>query len=246
MENTELDLSIGAINEMNKLLSNKGFIVDRIINETNFRRSKEQILWILKEPNSDENHWSYQGYLSKKEIERKKGKEKDTLKYSIFKKILYTSYGILHSDKWQSVEDYWHIPEITEEEVYSVGESIALINLKKKGGGGSSNKKDIESSYNELKNILLNQISLINPTVIIFGNTKLFFNNDLKEIGWDISNEIKTYASNETNNTACYDLGNKLVIDAYHPAWWILSNFVYCSEIIDGYYKWKNKKIDFI
>lgn len=142
--------------------------------------------------------------------------------------------------------EYYNIPDINEKEVYSVGEQIAYINIKKTVGGLSSNYNVIQESYNENEKLLMKQIEVYNPNIIIFGNTLNFFNKSkLKEIGWDIQGCEMEYADNNTKNTNCYFVSpDRLCIHAYHPSYWVLSNKTYCSEIIEGAIKWKNK-LDF-
>lgn len=210
-------------------------IPDGIINNEKYTMSKFKILWILKEPNSNENGWSYQEYLSINEIERKLGTKKDTLTYKIFQKILYSSYGILNG-----YPSYSSMPSITEKKVYEVAEQIAYINIKKTIGGSASDNSEILKAYSENKNTILNQIVECDPNIIIFGNTLRFFDqNDLKKIEWDLSNAT-WYA--DTKNTTFYHLSaDKIVINAYHPAYWVISNDVYCSEIVAGARFWQKQ-----
>jgi hypothetical protein len=220
---------------MNNNTSESDIIPDGIINKEKYDKSQFKILWILKEPNSNKNGWSYQEYLSINEIETKRGSNIDTLTYKIFQKILYSSYGILNS-----YPNYSTMPSITEKKVYEVGEQIAFINIKKTIGGSASKYGEIVKAYSANKNSILNQISEYNPNIIIFGNTLHFFDqNDLKKIEWDLS-KASRYAG--TKNTTFYHLSSeKMVINAYHPAYWVISNDVYCSEIVAGVEYWQKQ-----
>ena len=218
--------------------SNVFLINDGIIEIEKYSKAKIKILWILKEPNSSEGGWSYQDYLTINTIEGKIGTNKNTLSYKIFQKILYASYGILND-----FPCYSQMPSITEKKVYEVGEQIAYINIKKTGGGSKSQDSDISNAYRDNKEILMSQIAAYNPNVLIFGNTLGFFDkSDLKKIGWDLNNTEGVYVNDNTKNTTCYQISqDRLIIHAYHPAYWVISNDVYCTEIVEGVKLWRSQ-----
>jgi len=217
-------------------LLGENVIVDGIVNIEKYTNSSLKILWILKEPNSSDSKWSYQDYLSITEIERKIGSQQNTLTYRPFQKILYTSYGIISNMK------YALIPTITEKDVYSIGEQIAYINIKKTGGSSSSKYREIQNAFEENKEILLRQISEYDPNIIIFGNTLNYIGkNDLTRIGWNLNDDDSFYADDKTKSTRFYNVSHdKLCIHAYHPSYWKIKNSIYCSEIIEGVEKWRN------
>jgi len=215
------------------LIKDKNSIVDGIINCEKYAEAKTKILWVLKEPNSSET-WTYQDFLSVNDIESKIGCKNDTLKYDIFRRILYISFGLKNNKK------YAELPFAEELEVYGTGEEIAYINIKKTGGGGEVIEKEIEQAYKENEDLLLKQIKEYNPNIIIFGNTLKYFNWDkLKEIGWDLF-ENKHIVDDKTNNTHFYPISNeKLCIYPYHPSYFAVSREVYCTEIIKAGMQWR-------
>lgn len=221
------------IQENIKKLIGKNAIVDGIINSDNYAEAKTRILWVLKEPYSDKNDWSYQDYLSKDTIKSKIGKEDDTLSYEIFRRILYTSYGLINKIEYSCV------PLAEEKSVYSIGEEIAYINIKKTGGGAQSDDNEIQKFYNNNEDLLLTQIKEYDPHIIIFGNTLKYFNLEkLNEIGWDLSD--KQILNKETNNTHFYPISkDKLCINAYHPSYWSVTREVYCTEILNAGLQWR-------
>ncbi len=208
-------------------------IVDGIINCKNYAKATTRILWVLKEANSSTS-WDYQNYLSTKVIQGKIGKEDDTLKYEIFRRILYISYGLINNI------EYSKVPYAEEKEVYSIGEEIAYINIKKTGGGSQSDDQEIANAYTANEGLLLKQIEEYEPNILIFGNTLKYFNWDkLKEIGWDLS-EDPIIVDDKTKNTHFYPISkNKLVIHPWHPSYFIVSRDVYCSEIINAGLQWR-------
>lgn len=231
------------MNQLHMLIENPNFIADGIINPELYGKSTKpgytgnslKILWILKEPNSSETGWTFQQYLSMKTIENKINLAESTIAYPIFKKMLYTSYGILNG-----LPDYAMVPDISYPEVYGVGERIAYINIKKTGGGSSATFNSIKAAYQENREMLMDQIQNCNPNIIIFGNTLCFFDaKDLNELGWNPVN--KFYSDESTSNTACYDISaERLIIDAYHPAYWKISQETYYTEIIGAVRKWNS------
>jgi hypothetical protein len=215
------------------LKKNENAIVDGIINCEKYANAKTKILWVLKEPYSDKTDWTYQQYLSINDIKGKIGTEDDTLKYEIFRRILYTSYGLINNKEWAD------LPFAEEKEVYGVGEEIAYINIKKTGGGPESDDKEIAEAYAVNEELLLKQIEEYEPNILIFGNTLKYFNWE-KLKGWDLSADKKHILDDKTNNTHFYPISkDKLCINSWHPSYWIVSREVYCSEIINAGMQWR-------
>lgn len=211
-------------------------IVDGIINCKKYEKANTKILWVLKEPYSDKNDWTYQSYLSIKDIESKITlQNENTLNYEVFRRILYVSYGLINKI------EYSKIPYAEEKEVYSIGEEIAYINIKKIPGKSKSNDKEIKDAYMANEELLLKQIHEYEPDVLIFGNTLKYFDLEkLKRIGWDFSYENRKVLDKETNNTHFYITDNdRLCINAYHPSYWSVKRDIYCSEIIEAGLKWR-------
>lgn len=197
-------------------------IKDGIINEELYSNSNVKILWVLKEPYSDVDNWTFQSYLSKSEIERKIGTKADTLKYSVFKRILCSSYGIINNIPFENID-------IKNPNVYSIGEKIAYINIKKTPGGSFSYYKVIRDIYLKNKEKLITQILDINPDVLIFGNTMHYFKNDLEAVGL----HFKKVSGDKQITYYKSDTG-KIAINAYHPSVRPkhISEADYCNKII--------------
>ena len=68
-----------------------------------------------------------------------------------------------------------------------------------------------------------------------------FDKNDLEKIGWNLNSTEGIYVNENTKNTTVYPISkDKLVIHAYHPAYWVISNDVYCSEIVSAVKLWNS------
>jgi hypothetical protein len=213
-------------------------IIDGIINIEKYLKTKYRILWILKEPNAPGADWTYQDYLTKCDIESKFEMANDTLKYKMFKKIIFNTYGLLNDNiSYEDIKD-----NIYNESIYGVTECIAYINLKKTIGGSSSYYRTIKESYIENKELLLQQITGYNPNIIIFGGTLGFFEMDaLNSIGLVITDENKFHSINNSSRTSFFDVSDKLLlINADHPAYWINSYKKYYEEMVDGLKLWND------
>jgi hypothetical protein len=208
-----------------------GKILDGIIDEDKYKKSPIKILWVLKEGNVAEGDKNKQRDI--REEFREDGHKKNALSIPTFRKMIYATYGILHSDK-----DWSDVP-FANEEAYEVVKQIAYININKYPAAATSNYNDIKKAYNDNKLELLKQISRIDPDVIVFGNTLYYFDfEDLGEIGWTITD--RKYADEKTKYTAFYEISSsKLCINAYHPAYTKISNEVYWDEIRKAYRIWK-------
>lgn len=213
------------INEKIKSFGNN-FIPDGVINPEKFVKAPLKLLWVLKDPNSNDLGWSMLEYLSTSEIKSKIGKKnKDTLKYQIYVRVLTTSYGILNK-----FPEFKHvISKRYDESLYSVSEQIAYINIKKSIGGSKVYDDELKTAYKEHRNLLLNQIKVASPDIIIFGNTFNLFAKDLGEIGWDLSNSEKYNSEIFTDFPNFYLFPDKkLIVHAYHPA---------CRKSYEYYYE---------
>lgn len=207
-------------------------IKDGIIDKVEYDKSHVKILWILKEGNVAEGDENKQRDIC--EEFRLDLHKANALSIPTFRKMIYATYGILYPNV------AWHKVPFANEEAYEVVKQIAYININKNPAGSTSNYIDIKKAYNDNKVELLDQISKINPNVIVFGNTLYYFDfEDLGKIGWTI--DERKYADEKTKYTAFYEISSsKLCINAYHPAYTKISNEVYWDEIRKAYSIWKN------
>lgn len=204
-------------------------IKDGVVNTGIFNsEGNTKILWILKEGNVSPEDYDKQRDIC--EELREGAHMQNALSIPTFKRIIYTSYWILHPEKeWSS------IPFANEEECYSAVNHIAYININKNPAAAVSNDGFLYDSFSENKEVLLAQIQEINPEVIIFGNTLKFFGDTLSGIGWNIDNKITL-----DENTDMYVTENKgLIINSFHPAYFKVSDKNYSEGIKNAYLKYK-------
>lgn len=198
-------------------------IKDGIVDLKKYESSKHKILWILKEGNVSKKDHDKDRDLCE-EIRTDQHKHL-AMKIPTFRKMIYATYGILFPEvEWSEG------PNATE--LYDVLKYIAYINLNKFPGGGISNYDNIKQAYIKNKDEILSQIEKYNPNIIIFGNTLRFFETeDLKKIGWSVSDINKNYVD-ENKVTSFYIISSmRLCINTVHPSYPKISNRKYWFDI---------------
>jgi len=180
-------------------------ILDGVYNEEEYLKAPLRIMWVMKEAYDevDENGVTGGGGWSIFDIiDENKSFPKS------WSNIIYTTYGIFK--KWEKI-DMYTIDE--DPSMKKVMEQIAYINLNKMPANKISSNELLKESYSHWQPILKAQIKLYNPEVIIFGNTFMFFKEDL--IGKD---DIQPQLDNVGRNAQLYIKDGIKYIDAYHPA----------------------------
>jgi hypothetical protein len=204
----------------------KHFVSDGIINPIKFKKSKEKILWILKEPWSDENPeeikiFDYISYINNFDFEENPQYNTST---QMWRRITYANAAIISNGcLFNDLDD---LPD--SKEVFDCLFDCALINLKKIPGYTRSNYSNIDKYFRQSQEFIFDQIEEINPTVIICGGTFShlypFINKELSNVGND-----------KTDNY--FNWKKRLIINAYHPSY-ACSYDYYCNYIANIYNLW--------
>ena len=197
---------------------------DGIVNSDLYFATYPKILWILKEVNDpDGGDWDMKDAINDlKDPSRgiRKGWGKT------FNKIIYTTNGILNEQTYKQIDYISDDPDLVD-----ILKKTAFINLKKTPGGATAYKPAVEDFYERHKDLILEQIKLINPDIIIGGNTFEFMGNDFEKIHplgeKQILPLIHTYTTPQ-----------RLIIDAYHPNAPINAQD-YCDSIINAVSEWR-------
>lgn len=206
--------------------------IDGAINLEKYIKSKIKIMWILKEP-YDETNGIGGGFSLSELIQEDVAYEDFVKRIPTWQVITYTSYGILNNfSKWSEMDFLRDDPKMT-----NVLQEITMINTQKLPSLNqtTTNPGDIAYAFEKYKNFLYAQIELLNPTVLIGGNTMTLY-KDL----FGLNNiEFKNHGS-----LRYWEKDDKLYIDAYHPAQKKMSTGVsreqYCDEIISLVENWYN------
>lgn len=195
------------------------FVYDGIVNIDEYLKAPIKILWILKEPNSPDN--SLIDYREDIKTLRK-GNNIWPDWGPTFNPISYSVYGILNNKLMKD------IPCINgnAQEILKEMNSIAFINVKKFAGGSSTQNKVIDEFYQSYKELLHEQIKLINPDVLIFGKTFDFFDKSFF-LSFGMEEKIK-----KEKSISVYKYGAKLFISTYHPNQRTVKQETYCNSII--------------
>jgi hypothetical protein len=205
---------------------NERYIISDGVMQPDEYFSKEiRLAWVLKEAYDEEDgtggEWSYFDLYDKVGF--------DLSKHKTFKPIIQTSYSIHNG-----FIKYENIGEI-DFEMKQIIKSVAIINTQKLPAKNHSttNDRDLHQSINKYYDLLEAQLELINPNVIIFGNTFKYYKDLLKIEDSEIVKGNVWHVSKE----------GKLYISAYHPVQTQTSKKDYVNDIVSVVEKWKLNKL---
>lgn len=206
-------------------------IPDGIVDIEQYLNSDIKVLWVLKEANSSEDDWDMREALASY-LKTEKG-----LRYgwaNTFTPIVYTTNGIFSEENWDNMGDF-----TKDSDIIDCLQKVAYINVKKIPGGSVADGNVIQNFYNENKEVLHEQIKLINPDVIIFGNTMNFFDENF------FAETFGPFEENKTNNHLHIYRNNKhLLLHAHHPNNKTIKHKEYCDFILDAVHQWKQIRND--
>jgi len=215
--------------DVNKKKFQGDIVYDGIVDIEEYYSSPLKLLWILKDPNSpDDSDWDMRDALS--DLKNKNGRG---LKYgwaNTFTPIVYTTYGIFNKVSWEDMGNFYE-----DQSMIDILKKVAYINVKKVPGVGESDWNEMKSYYKENKRALHEQIELINPEIIIFGNTLKFFDSDFLNLFGELNK------NKENNSLHIYENKEHLLLYAYHPNNRKLTQNEYCNLIINAVSEWKLK-----
>ncbi len=181
-----------------------------------------KIVWLMKEPyetGEREGGWSIPGLYSDNYprfftdlINGASGRT--------WQPVVYATYGILNDFAlWDEIPFIRNDPAIVK-----VLSKVAWVNIQKLPSeiGTSTNIGHIHEAYNKHKTILKRQINLLDPDLVICGNT-------FSVIADDLGNPKPIFLN---DNLECYSLGKRLYINVYHPAQRRITREKYVNDIV--------------
>lgn len=182
-----------------------GFKLDGIINEQEFNKQEKKLLFIAKEPNDPE--WNGGDY-------RKEWPDKANYRFA--DRIAALAYGCLND--FPPLSDYRKDEATNKSKML---QAVAFMNLKKTGGGGQANNDLIANIISNEKDLIIQEIEIIEPDIIIGGigiNSpywKILFNDELslENCGYDV--RVGTWRKTK-------------VIEFYHPSIRATPAMLYC------------------
>lgn len=203
-------------------------ITDGVCDFEGYLSTKPKVMWILKEPNDQCSNgklagggWSI--------VEESFGNDiEGTAKQPTWQAIIYVMYGYQHGLMYNDME-YIH----DNKDMAKVMRHIAYLNVSKMPGYNTSSKEGIEQCYRQWKPILDRQIETYNPDVIIFGYTFEHFRNYFGE-----EKQSLEKIDNYPGWIDVYKSGNRILLDAYHPA---RKGQEYVDTLIEALRKYSSK-----
>ena len=190
-------------NSLDEEFKRKGYDVkDGILDNECWEKSKLKILYLLKEANDDFVD------IRNTHIDIRHGNSKTFWWNVVFWKHALTAAFENPENLDSSLPDKSNIEEVKNNNYLL--KDIAYVNIKKRNFNlPTSENVDISNYAKSDKELLRQQIDLINPNVVLccgithqFLRYKMFYENDILE-------QLGEY---------CYKHKNRLVIDFYHPA----------------------------
>lgn len=191
-------------------------IYDGIVDLEIFKNTYPKVLWILKEVNSPEDECDWDMREAIKSLKSSTGLKRGW--GNTFTSIVYVSEGIIKNKEWDEIPYLYDNPDTID-----VLNSIAFINLKKNPGKSRANTIELYEAYVIYKDLLFKQINLINPDIIIFGGTYLYFKNDIPNDNFK-----------HCGSCNVFKIDDKIFVDAYHPQYIGINREKYFTDIITG------------
>ena len=196
-------------------------IIDGIMDIDEYFSREVKLLWLLKETHDDKGDYFLGDSFKKIEFSN------NIEKHRMFRNMVYISFSLLNG-----LIPYKDLPFIKEcDEMRTVMNKIAYINIKKTAGKSISNDRELKMAYEEWKEILLLQIQTCRPNIVIFGGTLKYYQKDLNlNINDFIRNEYCQYCKKD----------NIIYISALHPSYPYLNEEEYRADLINAVIKAKD------
>lgn len=196
-------------------------VTDGIVNVEAYKNARFRILWIMKEVNEPSlkkgirGGWDMRKFIQSELTEYPKWKQ-------TYLPIIYSTWGILNGFcKWEERPKINDNPWMIE-----VLRNIAFINLKKLPGYSVSSPAVIMDAYEKNKNLILDQIKLIDPQIIIGGGTLHYLYKDLV-LSFDIMEKKGSSIK-----------ASRLYISHYHPNQRKINGKEYYNDILIPVKNW--------
>lgn len=203
---------IEKLNSLEKEIESFGnTMVDGAIDNDIYINSKYKIAWFLKESYNQDDDGISRFYRNMFDGENLYEDFFKTVATGTWHPIIYISYSILNGFKtWQELDDIKN-----KQEMCNVIKNIAIINANKHYSltGTWTTDKNLFEGFKKFENILKNQIDLLEPNVLIFGNTFYLFKDF-----FEINETHKITKLLEDGLLHTYFKDGKIFLDAYHPA----------------------------
>lgn len=179
------------------------FNLDGIVDPAEWAKQEKHILFVLKEAYHSDEYPSpvYDLTQDLRDYAPWKG---DT----VWRRVAEWANGILLSGP-DSMESY---RKLSDAEANAVLRRIAIVNIKKSHGTPQSDPDDLRHFAEADKELLYRQIELIEPDIIVCGNTFEFLNIVIGTHDTPIDRE------GQHSDNWHYRWRDRMILDYYHPA----------------------------
>lgn len=208
-------------------------ITDGVYDAAKYLASGRRVMWVMKEPYDE--IFNGEPYGGGWNLARDCFAKPDAWSNRSWQPIIYTMYGLKHGLLWSQMDWIRNNKSMAD-----ILQEIAYINVSKMPNMTASNNDYIRDCYQKWKPILFEQLDLYDPEIIIFANTFLHFEKDLRP---DLTRVGDVSFINVKSGDA-YRWRGKLLLDVYHPNQRTVTREVYVNSIIqaaDKYVVDKNK-----
>jgi hypothetical protein len=217
---------------MNKPDENRYVIYDGVMKPDDYFSGEIRLAWMLKEPYDGEDGtgggWNYFDMFPEGknlyELTFNKGHK------STWHPMIYISHSIHNNfPLWEEMK---YIRE--DHSMCDVVRQVAFINAQKLPSKNytTSHQNDLWESVNQYADILKDQITLLNPNVLIFANTIDLYKDIL---------QLDLNKLERSGSCQYIQKEGKLFISAYHPSQRTIPRNQYVNDIIKLVEMWSKK-----
>lgn len=167
-----------------------------LIDEQTYAAAPERVVWVLKEPVDEKQNsgWTLPRYF--RQVADGKRTPSRTAR-----RMGALTWGIVNG-----AASYPSAPE----DVSAGLRLLGMTNLKKSGGSSASNWKVIDAEAERTKELWLEELRVMDPTIVICGGTF-----------WNVARHLQVNSTKAPATGARFAVwGSMLVVQAYHPAYW--------------------------
>lgn len=194
------------------------FIQDGIVDPKQWFSQQVRVLFLLKEAYPDDKAPKGVSNIAENLITPNENKGR------IWSAVAEWQYGIEHTTK-NNIPSFNNWIDVQEKADWSdrnrrcdLLRKCAIINIKKSNGQNGSDDRDLERYVEEDGDLLRRQIEIIDPTIIVCGNTFHLLQDKANSPTEHRMCILGEDTSSLPNDRGCYKVGNRLVISYYHPA----------------------------
>ncbi len=215
-------------------IDNAAPITDGVYDAKKYSESRIKLLWLLKEPYCEGDGTGGGWDLPEQANINKWFFPINAFRNPTYANMAYTSYGILQN------MSYSEMPWINNNdfEVNKALLEIAHVNISKMPAWTRSSISAVSNHFLIWKDIILRQIQVINPEVVICGNTFSIIKDTLSSMS-----ELKKLEGPSEKWLSGYAYSSRLIIDAYHPAQTQIAREDYVDSIKELVNRWMLHKV---